>query len=337
MCTYDGNLQKWLRAVREVLPGDDRMPVRLAAYAANSDHDAVEDMLDAVTDLSDLLEQHLDTFGSTSTQVTGELDHRAIRDVCRTFRPVLVAALLIESTRQISVPRKPRSTYVGQLAIDLVADVTGKPQHQFLHTVFERARKLEPELWQAFGTMLGELESRTCNWTCWPSSEIAQQISVQLSEIGPSWGEARESERLAWRGGQRREQRRDPAFRRAQQWHGMLVRIFGCLASARGDLRLGLEYGLGVLNHCCNMGPGIEDDPASTAELAVLEVFTSVDRVVGCSPTRLEIGDACRRKRVQRARLRVVTHWPESIDSEQWQADLLPQLGEFASRAEHTA
>jgi hypothetical protein len=327
-----GNLEEWVKTVRELFPRDDGMPIRISAYMGDSDSREVHDAFDAVSDLSDRLEPYFDAFGSQDLQVRGKLNHGAIRDMCRTFRPGFVAALLIDCARQVHAPREPRSTYVGQLAISLATDVELQPRHPLARGTVERARGSEPKIWQELGDALEDLKRETCNWTRWPGPELARQICVRLSEVAPSWREALKHERSAWRGGRRREQRRDPAFRRAQQWHDMLVRIFRCLASPRGDLRLSLEYGLAVLGHCCRPDVGAEDAPASMTELAVCEVFTSVERALGLGTAQLEVGHPCRRKRVQRARLRVLTDWRETIESGQWQNEILPHLLVLASR-----
>lgn len=332
VCDADGTLEEWVKSTREQAPRGETMPEYLATHMAEADPDELDEVLDAVNELSDRLERHLDIFSAEDAPISDELDHAAIRNICKTYRPAFVAALLIDCASQVHTLREPRSSYVGNLAIELIADLKRRPRHALARDTLAQAREREPQRWEALRSTVEELENDTRKWARWPSQEMAMRVCAQLSEVAPSWREASNQQRSAWRGTQRREQRRDPAFRRALRWHDLLVRIFGCLASDRGDLRLDLEYGLAVLDHCCNSEDLAGD--TSTPELAVFEVFVRVERALGCSCAELKIGHARRRKRVQRARLRVLTDWRESIQAEHWQDKTLPQLLELADGIE---
>ncbi|KIG12410.1 hypothetical protein DB30_01532 [Enhygromyxa salina] len=137
-------------------------------------------------------------------------------------------------------------------------------------------------------------------------------------------------------GGGNRERRRDPAFRRAVSWHASTASLLECIAVPGGPLRLTIDYCFAVLAY---FDTAIVNPQASVAanqaacDLLILEVFGMLaqfsltdDSPDDSTPRTLEQGDTNRRKRIQRARLKVITQLQPTFDDFAWVDQIYPVL-----------
>lgn len=289
--------------------------------------------------LTEELEPHLDSFSIATVDRSRPCDRAALSSLFRRRRIDLEIAIMVLSTRLSEVPM--RSLYPGNLLAMLCESALGGHCSHPLRMLFQRASLVEFAGWGQLRDCLTAFAStHSQRWWSWPTSTNASDAVTALEVIRPSWDQAVAELRAKVGGRANRERRRDPALRRAVAWVDMIAGFACRLAVPRGPERVVIDYLFSILDRFeATMRCTDHDHEASRAicDLFVLEVlglleqFALPDRNLADElPRRLEQGENCRRKRIQRARLNVVTDWQIHASDDEWVGQVYPALSRAA-------
>lgn len=277
-------------------------------------------------DLEDEVSPHLDAFSSAALRYGADIDRDALSSLFRRRRRELEIAVLVLSTRLRSVP--PRSIYPGGLLANVTSNALGRRSSQPLSALLASLEQREPLGWERLVASFAALSDTSDCWRSWPAPELARAAVDALVAVEQPWATAARELRDTLSGGGNRERRRDPAFRRAVSWHASTLALLERIAVPGGPLRLTIDYCFAVIAY---FDTAIVNPQASVAanraacDLLILEVFGMLaqfsltdDTPNDSTPRTLEQGDTNRRKRIQRARLKVITQLQPAFDDFAW-------------------
>jgi hypothetical protein len=304
-------------------------PLTLIAFLPKDAAD-LRSLSAALEDLDEAVDPHLDAFCSTDPSRRG-IDRAALVELFGERRRELELGIMALTPRLSTLP--PRSLYPGQLLARLCDDVLGRPKGTALTRLLSRIEPRAPARWARVVASFRALSDSTRGWREWPPPDRARAVVAALEAVARTWSTVRDELRRETSGGINRERRRDPAFRRAINWHEIAVELLRRLTVPGGPLRLMIDYHFAVIANfetAIVNGPEVMANQAAS-DLLILEVF---DRLARCSLTEalvdggasLEQGDTRRRKRIQRARLQVVLKWEALIDDPAWLEWAYPAL-----------
>ncbi len=296
-------------------------------------------MYSRLEQLIEELEPHLDDFSIAAIDRARPCDRTALSSLFQRRRRDLELAIMVLSTRLSEVPMC--SLYPGTLLAMLCDSALGGQCNRPLRKLFQRVGRDESAAWdrllaclRAFANTHGQ------RWLAWPTSTEARDVVTALEVIRPSWDRAVAELRAGVGGRANRDRRRDPALRRAVAWVDMVAGFACRLAVPRGAERVIIDYLLSILDRfeATMLNPDQDSDTnLAICDLFVLEVVgllqqfaladgSAVDRV----PRLLEQGANPRRKRIQRARLKVVTGWRLRVSDDEWVRRIYPALSRAA-------
>ncbi|PRP97654.1 hypothetical protein ENSA5_31610 [Enhygromyxa salina] len=288
--------------------------------------------------LEDEVGAHLDAFSGAAFGQGAELDRDALISLFRRRRRDLELAVLVLSTRLSAAPL--RSLYAGGLLATLCDDALGRRRSRTLTQLLTRLAERTPEGWQRVVASFEALTESNHRWRRWPAPPLARAAVDALEAVEPTWREVVSELRRELSGGINRERRRDPAFRRAVNWHAMTLGLFRRLTGPGGPQRIIIDYCFAVIAYFDSAVVNAPQHGAANraaSDLLVLEVFgmleqfSLADDEIETSPPRfLEQGETNRRKRIQRARLQVLMRWKLLIDDDAWVEWVYPSLDRIA-------
>lgn len=289
--------------------------------------------------LTEELEPHLDNFSIAAIDRTRPCDREALSSLFRGRRHDLKLAIMVLSTRLSEVPM--RSLYPGTLLATLCDSALGGQCSRPLRMLFQRVSRVESAGWDRLLACLRAFANTASQrWRSWPTSTDASDAVTALEVIRPNWDQAVAELRAKVGGGANRDRRRDPALRRAVAWADTLAGFARRLAVPYGPERVIIDYLFSILDRFeTTMLTSCQDSEANLAicDLFVLEVFGLLQQyalidgnIVDEMPRLLEQGASLRRKRIQRARLKVVTGWRLRASDDEWVGRVYPALSRAA-------
>jgi hypothetical protein len=309
------------------------LPIASLIHSLPRDADGFRSLAHILEDLEDEVSPHLDAF-SSALRYGADIDRDALISLFRRRRRDLEIAILVLSTRLRSVP--PRSIYPGGLLASFVSNALGRRGSQPLSALLAALEQRDPRGWDQLTASFAALSDASCCWRKWPSPELARAAVDALVAVEQPWSAVARELRDGLSGGGNRERRRDPAFRRAVAWHASTRALLERIAVPGGPLRLTIDYCFAVIGY---FDTAIVNPQASVAanraacDLLILEVFGMLAQfaLTDDSPDdstlrTLEQGDSNRRKRIQRARLKVISQLPPSFDDFAWVDWVYPAL-----------
>ncbi|PRQ07914.1 hypothetical protein [Enhygromyxa salina] len=291
-------------------------------------------LADTLEDLEDEVSPHLDAFSSAALRYGASIDRDALITLFRRRRRDLELAILVLSTRLRSVP--PRSIYPGNLLASFISNALGRRGSQPLSALLTALEQRDPAGWDRLVSSFAALSDASDGWRRWPEPKLARAAVDALAAVEQAWAASARDVRRTLTGGGNRERRRDPAFRRAVSWHASTLSLLERIAVPGGPLRLTIDYCLAVIAY---FDTAIVNPQASVSanraacDLLILEVFGMLaqfsltdDTPDDSTPRTLEQGDTNRRKRIQRARLKVITQLQPTFDDFAWVDQIYPAL-----------
>jgi hypothetical protein len=277
-------------------------------------------------DLEDQVSPHLDAFSSAALRFGADIDRGGLISLFRRHRPELELAVLVLSTRLRSAP--PRSIYPGALLANLTSNALGRRSSRPSSALLEALEQRDVPGWDRLVTSFAAMSDASDGWRTWPAPELARAAVDALAAVEQPWLAAARELRGGLSGGGNRERRRDPAFRRAVSWYPSTLALLQRITVPGGPLRLIIDYLFAVIAY---FDTAIVNPQASVAanraacDLLILEVFGMLaqfsvidDGPDDSTPRTLEQGDTNRRKRIQRARLKVITQLRDIFGDFAW-------------------
>jgi hypothetical protein len=296
-------------------------------------------MYSRLEQLTEELEPHLDDFSIAAIDRARPCDRAALSSLFRRRRLDLELAIMVLSTRLSEAPM--RSLYPGTLLAMLCDSALGGQCSHPLRMLFQRASLVEFAGWERLRTCLTAFaNTHSQRWWSWPTSTDASDAVTALEVIRPSWDQAVAELRAKVGGRANRERRRDPALRRAVAWVDMIAGFACRLAVPCGPERVVIDYLFSILDRFEHtMLNSVQDHETSLAicDLFILEVFGLLEQFALPNgntgeevPHLLEQGENRRRKRIQRARLKVVIGWRLRASDDEWVGRVYPALSRAA-------
>jgi len=313
----------------------ERLPSDAAGYRVL--HSQIEQLLDEI-------DPYLDAFSDATSDGLRSLDHQAaLADLVCRRRQLMETAILLLSIRLGQAPI--RSLYAGNLLVDLCESALGGRCSQYLSILYENVARIDPAGWSRLKSSLEMLtHSGTFSWRRWPMPQLARETCEALDDIERPWALGVVELRQTLRGGANRSKRRDPAFRRAIAWHKTVRGLLARLRTQGGPARIIVDYCFMIIAQFeYKARQDWQGQPIIRAsrDLLILEVFGILAQFSladsesdPSGPHYLEQGNSSRRKRIQRSRLRVLSHWELLVDDHGWLDQLYPRLQQAAREFE---
>jgi hypothetical protein len=277
--------------------------------------------------LEPTFDHHLDRFCTLNSESVMLDECVQLALLIDTHHEAFESALWWSLSRLVFSRFCPRDVFPGRLCKRLIDDAIAKPSCATMVHLCDSVRRAHGPQWDLTVNALTQLAEQTRRWTVWPDLSTCARAATLLDALEPAWQQA-----VAQLRASSRALGRNDAFRRARQWPLLISKILRTLASPHGGLRLLVEYLDSVCTHFRQSPFRHEAEWRGLYELFVLEVVGFVSELWcrepsdGLSPPAgVEQQGSNRRKRIQRARLRLFCHWkPHSNPI--WAEQVLPML-----------
>ena len=291
--------------------------------------DPLEIAADFMLTFSELFDDHIDSFCATGPVLTHPPSAVSLWRLLERHSDAFEATLWLSLSRFAGSSIPPRASFVGRLCVDLLLSLLHGPRSAPMELIVARSRELDERGWTRAIAALNTFWVELDDGRAWPRAEICAHACASVASIEPVWLLATSDLRTRLRSENARPD--DPAMRRAARYWSLLRKLLEVIMDERGDLRLFCEYIVAIWSEFRVAGSGVEQG-RGIYELFLLEVLALIMQCwnIEASPQLLppplaERQRQSRRKRIQRARLRVLTAWqPDSC--EHWQNVRLPRL-----------